>query len=81
MFEVEVGVEIRQFATIRLNVETLQDIPKLVEKAVAEDSPDLDKNTPEIDYVQVLNEFSINDDDVSPMYDRAFEEQRDAQFG
>lgn len=75
-----IGVEIRRYATIEVDVDSDHDIRALVLEAVKGNSASLDWNEPEVDYIEVLRDEEYETMDESPIYDRAYEERRDAAY-
>lgn len=75
MIEAEVGVEIRQYCTVRVTVEDPDDACQMAEKLALEGHSDVSWNDPEISYSEILGEYPVDPQDV--LSDVLYEEYRD----
>lgn len=71
-----VGVEVRRYATVTVDVDTEENAADVAAKLVLENPDEADWNEPVVDYCQVHQTI----DEVGPESDRAYEERRELAF-
>ena len=71
-----VGVEVRRYATVTVDVDSEDDAADVAAKLVLENPDKADWNEPVVDYCQVHQTI----DEVGPESDRAYEERRELAF-
>ena len=78
MIEVEVGVEIRRYATVRVLVEESDNAYQQAEKMVLDDDNKVSWNEPVIGHSEILSEVPL--DPVEILADTLYEEIRELRY-
>lgn len=76
MYEVEVGVEIRRYCTVKVTVEDPEEAYQLAEAKALEEDLEASWNEPEVSYSEILRQIPLETQDI--LADTIHEAQREA---